>query len=117
MIQAFLKRVPWGKFLLLWALSLLMGSSLLWLHYGLTPALVRPTLLLWLMVGSGLLWGTTRPRWQKAHCAWCGFRLTASSMKHDEAKKVWVLSYPCPKCGHVTEKEKRLNHEDTKGAK
>lgn len=115
MLSAFLKRVPWGKFLLLWALSLVMGASLLWLHYGLTPALVRPSLLLWLLVGGGLLWGTTRPKWQKAHCAWCGFRLSASSMRYDEGKEGWVLAYPCPKCGQVTEKLKTAEKAATDG--
>ena len=104
MLKAFLNRVPWGKFILLWALALLMGTSLLWLHYGANPAILKPAFLTWLGVGVGLLWGTTRPRWQKAHCAWCGARLTASSMRYDEAQKAWLLSYPCAKCGQVTEK-------------
>jgi len=107
MIPSFLKRVPWEKFFLLWFLAVLMGTSLLWLHYGFTPKILVPDLLLTAGAGLGLLWGTTRPRWQKAHCAWCGARVKAHSMKFDEKAGGWVMVYPCEKCGHVTEKVKR----------
>jgi len=83
-----------------------MGTSLLWLHYGFTARIVVPSLCLLLAAGMGLLWGTSRPRWQKAHCTWCGFRVSAAEMIFDEAKKEWVMIYHCPKCGHVTEKSK-----------
>ncbi|HUO57722.1 MAG TPA: hypothetical protein VMV05_06050 [bacterium] len=63
---------------------------------------------LWLVLGAGslLLWATTRPRWQKAHCSWCGARVTASAMKFDEKGGVWITYYQCLKCGHTTEKTK-----------
>jgi hypothetical protein len=103
---AFLKRVPWDKFLLLWFLAVLMGTSLLWLHYGFTGKIAGP--MVWLAGGSGLglLWGTTRPRWEKAHCSWCGFRVQAQSMRFDDARAGWVLRYVCAKCGQATEKFK-----------
>ncbi len=106
MTHAFLSRVPWEKFFLLWFLALLMGTSLLWLHYGFTPKIVVPVVYLAVGTGLGLLWGTTRPRWQKAHCAWCGARLKAHSMRFDKKAGGWVMIYPCDKCGHVTEKTK-----------
>jgi hypothetical protein len=105
-MQVFLRRVPWGKFLLLWALALLMGSALLWLHFGFTPKFPGPFAVLAAVSALGILWGTTRPRWEKAHCAWCMERLQAHSKKYDEGRKGWVTYYPCPKCGHVTEKFK-----------
>lgn len=83
-----------------------MGTSLLWLHYGFAPKIVVPVAYLSVGTGLGLLWGTTRPRWQKAHCAWCGMRLKAHSMRYDEKAGGWVMVYPCEKCGHVTEKVK-----------
>lgn len=107
MLSSFLQRVPWEKFFLLWFLALLMGSSLLWLHYGFSPKILGPVASLAFASGLGLLWGTTRPRWQKAHCAWCGTRVRANQMKFDESKKSWVLLYRCEKCGQVTEKLKR----------
>lgn len=106
MIFSFFQRVPWEKFFLLWFLAFLMGSSLLWLHYGFTPKILGPAGILALASAAGLLWGTTRPRWQKAHCAWCGYRVRANVMKFDEARKAWVLLYRCEKCGQVTEKLK-----------
>lgn len=106
MIPAFFQRVPWEKFFLLWFLALLMGSSLLWLHYGFTPKILGPVGILALGAGLGLLWGTTRPRWQKAYCAWCASRVRASSMRFDGVQKAWVLVYRCEKCGQVTEKSK-----------
>ena len=83
-----------------------MGGTLLWLHYGFTPKILLPVA--WLALGTalGLLWGTTRPRWQKTHCSWCGNRVRAHSMRFDEAKRAWVLIYQCEKCGNVTEKAK-----------
>ncbi len=101
-----LSRVPWGKFLLLWFLGVLMGTSLLWLHYGFTSAIRAPFAWLVGAVGIALLWGTTRPRWQKAHCSWCMARVTASEMKFDKDREGWVTYYNCAKCGHVTEKVK-----------
>jgi hypothetical protein len=105
-IFPFLKRVPWEKFFLLWFLAFLMGSSLLWLHYGFTPKIVMP--MAWLALGTalGLLWGTTRPRWEKAHCAWCGGRVKAGAMRFEKEKAAWVMVYRCEKCGQVTEKLK-----------
>ncbi len=105
----FLSRVPWEKFFLLWFLALLMGTSLLWLHYGFTPKILLPVGLLALGTALGLLWGTTRPRWQKAHCSWCANRVQAKVMKYDEKRKGWVTLYECAKCGHVTEKFKKSN--------
>jgi hypothetical protein len=107
MLSAFFKRVPWEKFFLLWALAILMGTSLLWLHYGFTPKIVIPDVGLALATGLGLLWGTTLPRWEKAHCAWCANRVQAHSKKYDAERKGWVTVYPCPKCGQVTEKFKK----------
>ncbi len=107
MLLSFLQRVPWEKFFLLWFLAILMGSSLLWLHYGFTPKILGPVGVLVLAAALGILWGTTRPRWQKAHCAWCASRVRASSMRFDEAQKAWVLVYRCEKCGQVTEKVKK----------
>ena len=107
MNTAFFKRVPWGKFLLLWFLSFLMGASLLWLHYGFTEQIWAPLSLLDTLTGLGLLWATTRPRWQKAYCSWCGMRVQAQTMKYDEARKGWVTLYPCVKCGQATEKFKK----------
>ncbi len=105
-ILPFLNRVPWEKFFLLWFLALLMGTSLLWLHYGFTPRILLPDLGLALGTGLGLLWGTTRPRWEKAHCSWCATRVSAKTMKYDEGRKGWVTVYECAKCGHITEKVK-----------
>jgi hypothetical protein len=107
MLSAFLKRVPWGRFFLLWLLALLMGSSLLWLHYGYTEAMIRPLLWILAVVGAGLLWATTRPRWKRAHCAWCGWRVAATAMKYDEKTEEWVTFFHCAKCGQVTEKRKK----------
>ena len=109
MIRSFLNRVPWEKFFLLWFLAVLMGTSLLWLHYGFTAKILVPVLYLGAGSGLGLLWGTTRPRWQKAHCAWCGARVKAQSMRFDQNAGRWVMAYPCEKCGHVTEKAKTQN--------
>jgi hypothetical protein len=106
MLSSFLQRVPWEKFFLLWFLAVLMGSSLLWLHYGATPKILGPMGLLALAAALGLLWATTRPRWQKAHCAWCGNRVRAGAVKFDESQKAWVLAYRCERCGQVTEKIK-----------
>jgi hypothetical protein len=103
---SFLKRVPWQKFFLLWFLALLMGTSLLWLHYSFTPKILMPAGILALAAALGLLWGTTRPRWQKAHCNWCGTPVRAASMRYDEGHRAWVLIYRCHKCGQVTEKNK-----------
>ena len=83
-----------------------MGTSLLWLHYGFTPRILGPSIGLLMASAVGLLWGTTRPRWEKAHCSWCAARVNASEMKYDETKKGWVMVYRCAKCGHVTEKSK-----------
>jgi len=106
MISPLLKRVPWEKFFLLWFLAFLMGTSLLWLHYGFTAGIVGPACGLFLAAGAGLLWGTTRPRWSKAHCSWCAARVNATEMRFDESKNGWVMIYQCRKCGHVTEKFK-----------
>jgi hypothetical protein len=106
MTSPFLKRVPWEKFLLLWFLGVLMGTSLLWLHFGFTPKILIPVLTLAAGTALGLLWGTTRPRWQKAHCAWCGHRVRAHSMRYDEKAGSWVTAYRCDRCGQVTEKVK-----------
>lgn len=83
-----------------------MGTSLLWLHYGFTPRILGPSI--WLLGGTaiGLLWGTTRPRWEKTHCSWCAARVAASEMRYDEKKDAWTMIYRCAKCGHVTEKPK-----------
>ena len=103
-IFPFFVRVPWDKFLLLWFLAILMGGSLLWLHYGSTPGIVRPTAGLALGSGVGLLWATTRPHWQKAHCAWCGARVKAKTLRLDRGKGAWLAVYKCEGCGHTTEK-------------
>jgi hypothetical protein len=103
---SFCNRVPWGKFFLLWFLALLMGSSLLWLHYGFTRKILVPTSLFALGSAMGILWGTTRPRWQKAHCSWCGSRVGAHSMRFEPDTKIWVLTYLCSKCGQATERRK-----------
>ncbi len=103
-VKAFLDRVPWGKFFLLWFLGVVMGSSLLWLSYGFTERTLGPLLLLVLATGIGLLWGTTRPKWQKTHCSYCLNRVSAKATRFDEAHQVWVLVYECGKCGHITEK-------------
>jgi hypothetical protein len=109
MLSAFLKRVPWEKFFLLWFLALLMGTSLLWLHYGFTAGILVPMVCLALASGLGLLWGTTRPRWEKTHCSWCATRVQAKVKKYDQKRKGWMTLYECAKCGHVTEKFKKLN--------
>ncbi len=83
-----------------------MGTSLLWLNYGLSLRILEPMGLLLLATGAGLLWATTRPRWEKAHCSWCMARVTAHEMKYDEAKASWIVIYACSKCGHMTEKIK-----------
>ena len=98
------QRVPWGKFFLLWFLAVLMGTSLLWLHFGFSSGLWGPAGLLVLAAGLGLLWATTRPRWQKAHCSWCAAPVVAKAQKFDKSRGSWVLVYQCAKCGHVTEK-------------
>jgi hypothetical protein len=101
-----LKRVPWEKFFLLWFLAILMGTSLLWLHYGFTPKIVMPMGCLTTATALGLLWGTTRPRWEKAHCSWCAARVQAKAKQYDRDRGGWVMFYDCAKCGHVTEKFK-----------
>jgi len=101
-----LKRVPWGKFFLLWFLAVLMGTSLLWLNFGFEERFFTFLALLVAGTGLGLLWGTTRPRWQKAHCTWCMNKVAAKAMRYDETQKVWVMVYECEKCGHITEKIK-----------
>ena|SRR5579859_4126168 len=106
MILAFLKRAPWEKFFLLWFLAFLMGTSLLWLHYGFTVRILGPEIWLLLGTAAGLLWGTTRPRWEKAHCSWCGAKISAKAMKFDEKRRGWVMVYSCAKCGNITEKFK-----------
>ena len=111
-LSNFLNRVPWEKFFLLWFLAFLMGSSLLWLHYGFTPRILVPVLWLVLCAGLLLLWGTTRPRWQKAHCSWCAARVTAAAMKYDEQRNSWVTYYHCLKCGNTTEKLKSVKGKD-----
>lgn len=88
-----------------------MGTSLLWLHYGFTPRILGPILCLISVSGVFLLWATTRPRWQKAHCSWCGARVSAKATKYDEQQKRWMMVYECLKCGHLTEKR-----ETSKGA-
>jgi len=107
MLFPFLKRVPWEKFFLLWFLALVMGSSLLWLHYGFTAKILMPAAWLALGTAMGLLWGTTRPRWEKAYCSWCAARVQAKAKKFDEKRKGWVTFYECAKCGHMTEKFKK----------
>lgn len=101
-----LKRVPWEKFFLLWFLALLMGTSLLWLHYGFTAGILGPMACLAMVSGFGLLWGTTRPRWENTYCSWCAARIQAKVKKYDPDRKGWVMLYDCAKCGHVTEKFK-----------
>lgn len=103
-IASFLKRVPWEKFFLLWFLAVLMGSSLLWLNFGFTQKTLTPLGILILVSGLGLIWGTTRPKWQKAHCSYCLNRVSAKATRFDEEHQVWVLVYECEKCGHITEK-------------
>jgi hypothetical protein len=107
LIASFLKRVPWEKFFLLWFFSLLVWISLLWLHYGFTERILVPLACLWGATGLGLLWATTRPRWEKTHCSWCGARVTAKATRYDKAKG-WLMVYDCAKCGHLTEKSKTL---------
>lgn len=106
-IASFLKRVPWGKFFLLWFLAVLMGSSLLWLNFGFTQRTLPPLGILILLSGLGLLWGTTLPKWQKAHCSFCLNRVSAKATRFDKGQRVWVLIYECEKCGHITEKARR----------
>jgi hypothetical protein len=106
MSSAIIKRVPWEKFFLLWFLAVLMGTSLLWLHYGFTPKIVMPVDCLAAATGLGLLWGTTRPRWEKAYCSWCATRVQAKAKQYDRNRGGWVMLYDCAKCGHVTEKFK-----------
>ncbi len=105
-LSLFLQRVPFGKFFLLWFLALLMGISLLWLHYGLSSGIIVPFLFLGAVTGPGLLWAVTRPRWEKAHCSWCGSRVRAVAVRRETAGEGWVLVYSCGKCGHLTEKQK-----------
>jgi hypothetical protein len=105
-IPDLLSRVPWGKFFLLWFLAVLMGTSLLWLNFGFEERFFTYWAMLVVGTGLGLLWGTTRPRWQKAHCTWCMNRVAAKAMRYDKAQKVWVMVYECEKCGHITEKTK-----------
>ena len=107
MISSFLQRVPWQKFFLLWFLALLMGNALLWLHYGFTQRILGPEIWLAMGTGLGLLWGTTRPRWQKASCSWCGNRVKATATRFDEKTKQWMMVYHCEKCGQTTEKAKK----------
>jgi predicted RNA-binding Zn-ribbon protein involved in translation (DUF1610 family) len=106
MISNFLNRVPWAKFFLLWFLALLMGTSLLWLHYSFTKRILEPESWLFISTAVGLLWATTRPRWEKAYCSWCGSRVRAKSMKYNKPHGGWVMTYECQKCGHLTEKAK-----------
>jgi hypothetical protein len=99
-----LGQVPWGKFFLLWILAVLMGGSLLWLHWGFTSRMVPPLLALALGTGLSLLWATQLPRWRKAHCAWCGARVRAGSSLRAGGEKGLVWVYKCEICGQVTEK-------------
>lgn len=110
MRRSYIGKIPWVKFFLLWGLAILMGGSLLWLHCGLTSRLVPPLLALALGTGLGLLWATTLPQWQKAHCAWCGARVRARSSRRDERGKGLVWIYKCESCGHVTEKSSISQH-------
>jgi hypothetical protein len=103
-IKVFLNRVPWGRFFLLWFLGVLMGASLLRLHYDFSKKILLPLALLIPAVGLGLLWSTTLPKWQKAHCSFCMNRVSAKATRFDKPKQVWVLIYECEKCGHITEK-------------
>jgi hypothetical protein len=103
-IGSLFKRVPWEKFFLLWFLAVLMGCSLLWLNFGFTQRTLLPLGILILVSGLGLLWGTTLPKWQKAHCSYCLNRVSAKAMRFDEEHQVWVMIYECEKCGHITEK-------------
>ena len=84
-----------------------MCSSLLWLSLGLNEKTLGPLAVLALATGIGLLWGTTLPKWQKAHCSFCLNRVTAKATRFDEVNQVWVLIYECEKCGHITEKAKK----------
>ena len=108
MTLSFFKRVPWGKFFLLWFLAVLMGTSLLWLHFGFAGGIVLPSVLLAAVAGAGLLWATTRPRWEKAHCSWCGAPVRAKALVFDRERPGWKITYGCPKCGHWTEKRKEI---------
>jgi hypothetical protein len=103
-VSDWLERVPWDKYFLLWFLAIFMGSSLLWLHYGFTEKILFPLVLLAVITALGLLWGTTRPEWQKAHCAWCAGRVRAKATRFDKKLRTWILIYECSKCGHLTEK-------------
>jgi hypothetical protein len=103
-IKNFLDRVPWGRFLLLWFLGVLMGASLLWLHYDFSEKILLPLALLIPAIGLGLLWATTLPKWQKAHCSFCMNRVSAKATRFDAGHQAWVLIYECEKCGHITEK-------------
>src|ERR1700677_1020720 len=96
-IAAFLKRVPWGKFFLLWFLAIVMGSNLLRLSFGFTRQTLPPLGILILVSALGLLWGTTRPKWQKAHCSFCLNRVSAKATRFDEGRQVWVMVYECEK--------------------
>ena len=97
-------KIPWVKFFLLWGLAILMGGSLLWLHWGFTSQFVGPFVWMVIAVGTGLLWATSRPQWKKVYCSWCGSRVKAHTSRKDEKGKGWVFLYPCQACGHITEK-------------
>ncbi len=99
-------RVPWKKFFLLWALALLMGGSVFWLHWGFSARTLYYLMALAGTVGMGLLWATSRPYWEKAYCSWCGGRVNAQSSRWDEKRCGLIYLYPCPSCGQVSEKLK-----------
>ena len=83
-----------------------MGASLLWLHYDFSEKILLPLAVLVPAIGLGLLWGTTQPKWQKAHCSFCLNRVSAKAMRFDDQNNIWVMIYECEKCGHITEKAK-----------
>ena len=102
----FKNRVPWKKFFLLWALAMIMGGSVFWLHWGFTLHTYKYLMVLGGAAGLGLLWATSRPRWEKAYCSWCGGRVTAQSSRWDEKRGCLIFLFPCPSCGQVSEKHK-----------
>ena len=73
-----------------------MGTSLLWLHFGFTGRIVLPALSLAAAAGVGLLWATTRPRWEKAHCSWCGASVRAKSLATEKGRAGWRITYAAP---------------------
>ena len=98
-----LQRVPWGKFFLLWFLAILMAACLLWLHYAFSAPMLPPLEIFSAASGLGLLWATSRPRWKKAYCAWCGAKVQAKEMRINEKGTLFI--FVCGACGHVTEKQ------------